>query len=58
MKAKWYEGWFQCALCPREEDTYYEIIFEGKKIRICQNCLKKIKRREHETGKKTERKAV
>ena len=51
-------GWFKCALCPREEDTYYEIIFGGKKIRICQNCLKKIKRRDHETGKKAKRKAV
>lgn len=58
MKAKQYKGWFQCALCPREEDTYYEIMFGGKKIRICEGCLKKIKRRDHETGNKAERKAV
>jgi len=51
-------GWFQCVLCPSEGDVYYEIIFGGKKIRICEGCLKKIKRREKETGKKAEKKAV
>ena len=36
-------GWFKCALCPREGDTYYELQHKGKKIKVCRDCLKKIR---------------
>lgn len=34
--------WFQCALCPREGDTYYLLIYKGKEIKVCETCLENI----------------
>ncbi len=35
--------WFQCALCPRESDTYYLLTHKGKKIKVCKTCMENIK---------------
>lgn len=40
--------WFKCQYpsCKVESDTGYEIEYKGKKIVICAECLKKIKKSE------------
>jgi len=35
--------YFKCALCPREGDRYYELQHKGRKIKVCKDCLKKIR---------------
>jgi len=39
--------WFRCEYpgCPAETDIGYEVQYQGKKIRVCKECLKKIRRR-------------
>jgi len=39
------KGWFRCEYpgCDVETDSGYVMIWENKKIRVCKNCLKKIK---------------
>lgn len=36
--------WFKCDKCPREGDQYYELQHKGKKIKVCEDCLRKIKK--------------
>jgi len=38
--------WFKCEYpdCPIETDRGYEIKYKGKKIKVCEECYKKIKR--------------
>ena len=38
------ESYFKCDLCPREGDRYFELEHKGKKIKVCVDCLKKIRR--------------
>jgi len=39
--------WFRCEYpgCPVETDCGYEVHYQGKKILVCKECLKKIKGR-------------
>ena len=39
--------WFKCEYpgCPVETDNGYEVQYRGKKIKVCKECLKKIKGR-------------
>jgi hypothetical protein len=41
--------WFKCEYpgCPVETDHGYEIQRKGKKIKLCEECFKKLKRRSH-----------
>ncbi|KKL46843.1 hypothetical protein LCGC14_2341520 [marine sediment metagenome] len=34
--------WFQCALCPVEGDTYYLLTRDGKEIKVCEICYKRL----------------
>lgn len=34
--------WFQCELCPVESDTYYLLTRDGKEIKVCGDCKKRI----------------
>ncbi len=34
--------WFQCAECPVESDLYYTIQRQGKEIKVCPECFKRI----------------
>ncbi len=34
--------WFQCALCPVEGDTYYLLTRDGKEIKVCETCYKRL----------------
>ena len=40
-------GWFRCEYhgCPNEADQGYEIKHEGKTIKVCEECYKKIRRK-------------
>ncbi len=40
--------WFRCEYpgCPVEIDSRYEMQYQGKKILVCKECQKKIRRRE------------
>lgn len=37
--------WFRCEYpgCSVESDTYYKVQYKGKKIKVCEGCLKKIR---------------
>lgn len=37
--------WFKCCNCNAKGDTGYEIECKGKKIVVCVECLRKIKKR-------------
>jgi hypothetical protein len=39
--------WFKCEAqdCPVETDHGYEILHKGKKIKLCEECYKKIRRK-------------
>jgi len=39
-------GIFKCEYpgCPLEGDRYYLIVYQGKKIRVCEECYKKTRR--------------
>jgi len=39
------KGWFRCEYpgCDVETDSGYVVMWENKKIRVCEECLKKIK---------------
>jgi ribosome-binding protein aMBF1 (putative translation factor) len=39
--------WFKCEYpgCTRESDHGYEILYQGKTIKVCEECYKKIRRK-------------
>jgi len=45
-------AWFKCEYpdCTVESDSGYEVQYQGKKILVCKECIKKIRRKKNVSG--------